>query len=334
MKKIRWGLISTANINRRVIPAIQISQRGDLVAVASRSLEKAENYAKEWNIPRAFGSYDELLKSGEVDAVYIGLPNHMHAKWSIKAMEAGLHVLCEKPFALSLDEVDAMIDIHNRTGKKLAEAFMYRHHPQTKIAGDLVNSSRLGEITLVRGIFNFSLNPKWREKTDPNVRLVPEWGGGCLWDVGVYPLSFAQYIFGGPPEWVVGTQWIGDFGVDETFYGQMGYPGGGIAQIGASFRSPFHTRVDIIGTQGRLELTRPFVGLEDKERSLTYHDSNGKSELISVPEEYLYLGEIEDLEGSILDGSSNYLSLNETRDHIKTALALYKSAEINEIVYL
>ena len=249
-------------------------------------------------------------------------------------MEAGLHVLCEKPFALSLDEVDAMIDIHNRTGKKLAEAFMYRHHPQTKIAGDLVNRSRLGEITLVRGIFNFSLNPKWREKTDPNVRLVPEWGGGCLWDVGVYPLSFAQYIFGGPPEWVVGTQWIGDFGVDETFYGQMGYPGGGVAQIGASFRSPFHTRVDIIGTQGRLELTRPFVGLEDEERCLTYYDSNGKAELISVPEEYLYLGEIEDLEGSILDSSSNYLSLNETRDHIKTALALYKSAEINEIVYL
>ena len=246
--KIRWGLLSTANINKAVIPAIRQSPRGELVAVASRSQTSADFYAKQWEIPQSFGSYQDMLDSGEVDAVYIGLPNHLHAEWSIKAMQAGVNVLCEKPFTITMMEVDAMIAASKETGKVLAEAFMYRHHPQTKIAGDFVKSGKLGEVAVVRGVFNFSMNPEGRDKANPNVRLVPEWGGGCLWDVGVYPLSYAQYIFGGTPDWVFGSQWVGEFGVDETFCGQMGYPGGGMAQISSAFRSPFHTHIEIIGT--------------------------------------------------------------------------------------
>lgn len=324
--KIRWGLLSTANINRRVIPAFRLSERGELVAVASRTSKNAYAYAKEWDIPQAFSSYQEMLVSGQIDAVYIGLPNHLHAEWSIKAMQAGLHVLCEKPFAISLEDMDAMITTQKETGRILAEAFMYRHHPQTKIAGFLVKSGKIGEVTLVRGIFNFSMNPKGRNKITPNVRLVPDWGGGCLWDVGVYPVSFAQYIFGDQPEWVYGSQWIGDFGVDETFCGLMGYAGGGMAQISASFRSPYHTHVDVIGTEGRLEITRPFTGLEEEERRLTFFDTHGKAEEIPVPEEYLYLGEVEDMHAAILDGTPNYLSLEETQNHVKTVVALYESA--------
>jgi predicted dehydrogenase len=331
--KIRWGLLSTANINRRVIPAIHQSKRGELIAVASRSAERANSYAKEWDIPQAFSTYQEMLESGAVDAVYISLPNHLHAEWSIKAMQAGVHVLCEKPFALTLHDVDSMIKVKKETGVVLAEAFMYRHHPQTKLAGEMVKSGKLGQITVVRGIFNFSMNPKARNKISPNVRLVPEWGGGCLWDVGVYPLSFAQFIYGGPPEWVFGTQWIGEFGVDETFCGQMGYLDGGIAQISASFRSPYHTHVEIIGTKGRLELNRPFTGLDENICSLTLYDAHG-SEQIHVPEEYLYLGEIEDMNAAILDGTPSYLTLDETRNHIKTALALYESAMLGKTILL
>jgi predicted dehydrogenase len=332
--KIRWGLLSTANINRRLIPAIRQSQRGELVAVASRTLESAAAYAREWDIPRAFGSYQEMLDSDEVDSVYISLPNHLHAEWSINAMQAGLHVLCEKPFALTLDEVDTMIEVQEETGRMLAEAFMYRHHPQTKIAGDLVASGELGQVTVFRGVFNFSMNPRGRDKANPNVRLVPEWGGGCLWDVGVYPVSFAQYIFGGAPEWVFGAQYFGEFGVDETFCGQMGYLGGGLAQISAAFRSPFHTHVEIIGTEGRLELTRPFIGLEEDVRRLTLYDAVGKAKEIPVLDEYLYLGEIEDMHAAILDRTQNYLTLDETRDHIKTTLALYESANNSKTVQL
>jgi predicted dehydrogenase len=227
-----------------------------------------------------------------------------------------------------------MIAVQQETGMVLAEAFMYRYHPQTKIVGDFVKSGRLGEITVFRGIFNFNMNPKGRDKIDPNVRLVPDWGGGCLWDVGVYPLSFAQYIFGGPPEWVHGSQWIGEFGVDETFCGQMGYAGGGLAQISAAFRSPYHTHVEIIGTNGRLELTRPFTGLDENERRLTFFNPDGKAQEIPIIDEYLYLGEIQNMHAAILDNKPNYLTLAETRNHVKTVLALYESAENGKTVNL
>lgn len=329
MNTVRWGLVSTANINRRLIPAIRAAKRCELVAVASRSKESAEAYAKEWEIPKSFGSYQEMLDSGEIDAVYISLPNYLHAEWSIKAMRADVAVLCEKPFAITLDEVDEMIAVHQETGVPLAEAFMYRHHPQTKIVGEWVQSGKLGTISLIRGTFDFSMS-------DPatNVRMNPGWGGGSLWDVGVYPLSFAQYVMGGAPEWVFGSQWIGKSGVDETFAGQMGYAGGTLAQIASAFRTPFHTFFEIVGTKGRLYLNRPFVGLEDHRSALTFTPVTGYSEDLSVPEKGLYLGEVEDMNAAVLDKASHYLTLDETRNHVKTALALYESAKTGHVVHL
>lgn len=327
MNKVRWGLLSTANINRLVIPAIRASARGELAAVASRSLENARQYAENWNIPRAFGSYQEMLDSGEVDAVYISLPNHLHAEWSIRALQAGVHVLCEKPFALSLDEVDRMIAASRESQRVLAEAFMYRHHPQTKIVGEWVRSGRLGEIILTRGVFNFKIARR------DDVRLIPEYGGGCLWDVGVYPLSYAQYVFGGPPMAVFGRQWKGDTGVDEDFAGLLWYSGGGMAQIASSFRSPLHTHFEIIGTEGRLMLNRPFIKMDDGRR-LVFYPTQGDEQEISVPEKELYLGEIEDMHAAILDGTAPYLSLEETRNHVRTALALYQSAASGQAIEL
>lgn len=330
MSNVRWGLLSTANINRRVIPAIRDSERGELVAVASRSQERAEAYAREWDIEHAFGSYEAMLQSGTVDAVYISLPNHLHAEWTIRALEEGVHVLCEKPFALTLQEVDAVMQTAETMGKVVTEAFMYRHHPQMKMVGEWIQAGRLGDVLATRAVFNFQVtNPQ-------DVRLAPELGGGCLWDVGVYPLSLAQYIFGGAPYEVVGLQTVGDSGVDEVFMGQMSYGSdrgdGRFAQIMSSFRSPFYTYAAIIGTQGRLTFTRPFVAPEDGR--IMYYPADGEPQKLDAPQQYLYLGEIKDMHAAILDGADPYLSLAETRDHVRTVLALYESAEKGRIVQL
>ena len=328
MESVRWGLLSTANINRRVIPAIRASERGEVVAVASRRQAAADAYAAEWRIPRAFGSYEALLASGEVDAVYIGLPNHLHAEWTVRALEHGIHVLCEKPFAVTLAEVDRMLDAARDNGRVLAEAFMYRHHPQTKIAADWVRDGRLGEISVLRGVFNFAMS------NSENIRLVPEWGGGSLWDVGVYPLSLAQFLMGGPPVWVFGDQWIGPSGVDESFTGTLHYSDGAMAQISSAFRTPWYTHFDVLGTKGRLVMTRPFTGLEGVERRLTFVDEKDAAHELDVPEQELYIGEVEDMHDAILTGGSPYIGLNETRDHVRTVLALYESARRGERVFV
>ena len=326
MIKIRWGLLSTANINRRVIPAIRASERGELVAVASRHQVSAERYAAEWQIPQAFASYEAMLDSDAVDAVYVSLPNHLHAEWAIRAMQSGKHVLCEKPFALTVGDVDEMVAVSQQTKMVLAEAFMYRHHPQTKIMGEWVHNGRLGEITLVRASFNFAVRQR------NNIRLIAEYGGGSLWDVGVYPMSLAQFVMGGPPEWVLGDQVLGESGVDEVFAGQMHYGGGRMAQISSSLRTPYHTFAEIMGTAGRLTVTRPFTAVENSQ--MTYYPPEGDPEIIPVPDEYLYLGEVEDMHDAILLGRPSYLRLEETRNHIRTVLALYESARTGQIVTL
>lgn len=327
MDKVRWGLVSTANINRRLIPAIRMSARGELTAVCSRSLEKAEAYAAEWGIPQAFGSYEAMLDSDAVDAVYISLPNHLHAPVTIYALEHGKHVLCEKPFALSLAEVDGMIAASERTGMVLTEAFMYRHHPQTKLIKKMVEDGRFGEITVIHGLFSFAMG-------DPavNVRMKPEWGGGALWDVGVYPMSYMQNLMDGPPARVFGSQWVGASGVDEVFAGQMEYANGVIGQFSCGFRTPFQTFMEIVGTEGRLLVERPFVNPQDGKVIFTYPDD--KTEIIPVPEKELYLGEVEDLHAAVLDGERPYLTLAETRNHVKTVLALYESAKTGQPVTL
>jgi predicted dehydrogenase len=184
----------------------------------------------------------------------------------------------------------------------------------------MVRDGRLGDIVLVRGIFNF------HGLSLTNVRLRPEMGGGCLWDVGCYPVSMAQYILGGPPVWVFGDQWLGPTGIDETFSGHLHYANGAMAQISSSFRNPFYTSVEILGTEGRLTLTRPFIGVHDPDSQMVFVSGDGEREEIAVPYEELYLGEIEDMHAAILDGEANYLTLEETRNHIRTLLVLYESA--------
>ena len=336
MSIVRWGLLSTAMINHRVIHAIRASKRGKLVAVASRNQETANAYAANWNIPHAFGSYEAMLDSDMVDAVYISLPNHLHTEWSIRAMKSGKHVLCEKPIALTVADVDHMISARKATGRVLAEALMYRHHPQTKLVGELVKDGRLGDIVLIRGVFNFIIHER------QNIRLNPEYGGGSLWDVGIYPISFAQYIMEMPPSSVCGVQWVGGAGVDETFAGQLVYPHISnkpstskvqIAQIMTSLRSPLYTVVEILGTKGRIIIRQPFTRMEE-DRKITFFSENGKEIKISFPKQELYLGEIEDMHSAILDGTSTYITLEESRNYVRTIAALYQSAQTQRNIAL
>ena len=209
-----------------------------MLAVASRSISSAEAYAREWNIPRAHGSYEALLADPEIDVIYNSLPNHLHAEWTIKALRAGKHVLCEKPFALTLAEVDAMSQAARETGKVLAEAFMYRHHAQTLKVKEIVDSGALGKLQLIKGAFTFTLT------REGDIRSKKETGGGSIWDVGCYPISYARMIVGAEPVEVFGWQVTGQGGTDDSFIGQMRFEDGIHAQFDSGFKSPdpFHDR--------------------------------------------------------------------------------------------
>ncbi len=217
-RKLRWGLLSTARINRSVIPPLRMSPRNELVAVASRSKDKAEAYAKQWDIPRTFGSYEEMLADPGIDVIYNPLPNSLHAHWTIEAARAGKHVLCEKPLAISAAEVDAMVEAAKQAGVVVTEAFMYRHHPQTLKVKELVDGGAIGRLRMVRGSFSFNLS------REGDVRLDPALGGGSIWDVGCYPISYARFIIGAEPIEVFGRQVLGQTGVDELFTGSLVFP--------------------------------------------------------------------------------------------------------------
>ncbi|MDE3024643.1 MAG: Gfo/Idh/MocA family oxidoreductase, partial [Acidobacteriota bacterium] len=185
---VKWGIVSTADINRKLIPGAHASEKVDLVGVASRDQARADAYAREWEIPRAYGSYAALLADPDIEAVYISLPNTLHVEWSIKALEAGKHVLCEKPFSRIPAEVEAAFDVAEREGRLLMEAFMYRHNPQTKTLVDLVSSGAIGELRLVRSTFSYSLYD------EANIRLRTDVDGGALMDVGCYCVSASRLL--------------------------------------------------------------------------------------------------------------------------------------------
>jgi predicted dehydrogenase len=316
MSVLRWGLLSTARINRALIPPLKASARNRVMAVASREPAKAESYAAEWGIPRVFGSYEALLADPEIDVIYNPLPNHLHAGWTIRAVAAGKHVLCEKPLALSVQEVDAVAAAAARAGRVVMEAFMYRHHPQTWQVKELVAGGAIGDLQLIRGAFSFTL-------TRPNdVRLRPEWGGGALWDVGCYPVSYARLLAGEPAE-VFGRQRPGPSGIDEVFVGQLEFPNGAQAQFDCGFRAPFRAQLEVVGSAGVIEVPVPYKpGLSESLR-LRRDDH---TETLAVAGQDLYSGEVENMADAILDGAAPRVSLADSRANVAALTALYQSA--------
>jgi xylose dehydrogenase (NAD/NADP) len=314
---LRWGLLGTARINRSLIPPLKMSPRNRVVAVASRRLPAAEAYAREWDIPRAHGRYEALLDDPDVDVVYNPLPNSLHAEWTIKAVRAGKHVLCEKPLAVTTAEVDAIAAAASEAGRVVAEAFMYRHHPQTPKVKELVRAGTLGRLLLLRGTFSFTLTRA------ADVRLDPALGGGSLWDVGCYPLSFARYVAGSEPLEVFGWQQSGATGIDETFAAALRFPGDVLAQFDSSFRAPFRTEMEVVGTEGTLRVGSPFKPGPDAVLLLRRGD---ETQTIAVGDPDLYIHEIEDLADAVLEGKTPRVTLADSRGNVAAIVALLESA--------
>jgi predicted dehydrogenase len=243
--------MSTANINRKVIPGAHASPKVELLAVASRGQARADEYAKTWEIQRAYGSYDALLADPEIEAVYISLPNSMHCEWAIKALEAGKHVLCEKPLSRHASEVEAAFDVAKGTGRLLSEAFMYRHNPQTKRAKQLVDEGAIGEIRLIRSAFSYALYD------EDNIRLSTALDGGALMDIGCYAVSGSR-LFGGEPEKVYGDAWIGPSGTDWVFAGMLRFPGNVLALFDCGTAMTERDELEAIGSEGSLFLDDPW----------------------------------------------------------------------------
>ena len=315
---LRWGILSTARINRALIPPLRASSRSELVAVASRDEQRARAYADEWAIPEAYGSYEELLARDDIDVVYNPLPNHLHAPLTVAAAQAGKHVLCEKPLALSLDEVDAIAAAAEAAGVVVTEAFMYRHHPLTLRMQQLVAEGAIGRPLTVRGSFSFPLTH------DGDVRHDPDMGGGSLWDVGCYPASYARTVLQEAPVEAMGWSRPGPTGVDMTFWGALRFPSGAVAQLDSSFEAPFRTHLEIVGTEGMIVVPEPFK----PEQGATYLIGPGMDRLEQV-QGYgadLYLGEVDDITDAVLHGTPPTVTLADSRVNTATLLALHRSA--------
>ena len=324
-KSLNWGLLSTARINSELIPPLRTSKRNQLLAVASRSQESANNYASEWKIPRAYSSYEDLLADNEIDVIYNPLPNHLHAEWTIKAVEAGKHVLCEKPLTLTVKEADAIAKAAQKHKRIVAEAFMYRHHPQTLKVKELVQNGSIGTLKLLRGSFSFVLD------NEGDIRLDLAMGGGSIWDVGCYPISFIRTVVGTEPIEVFGWQVTGPTDIDDTFVGNLHFAEGVYGQFDSSFVIPFHAYMEIVGSEATLIVPTPFKPRLSEKFFLV---RNGKTETIKVKGQDLYLGEVEDMADTILLGKSPRISLEDSRANIAVITAFFESARTGAAVKL
>ncbi len=255
--RIRWGILGTANIAvKRFIPGVLESANGEVVAIASRHLERARTVAQSLAIPRAYGSYQELLDDPEVDAVYNPLPNSLHAEWTVKAAGAGKPVLCEKPLALGAAQAAEMIAACRSRGIPLMEAFMYRFHPQHARVLEVLGSGEIGELRFVRAAFTFMLEPF----PAGNVRLSAELGGGALMDVGCYAVNAARMLFSEEPMWACAqADFREEFGVEVSLAGILGFSGGRTATFDCGFRAPGQGAYTAVGTQGQVEVPQAFV---------------------------------------------------------------------------
>ena len=251
--ELRWGVLSTADIGRRkVIPAIQKARRCRVVAIGSRDEARAVEVAAELGIPKAHASYEELLGDPEVDAVYVPLPNHMHREWTVAAAQAGKHVLCEKPLALSSSDAAVMVDACERAGVRLMEAFMYRLHPSWVAVRELVSSGRIGQLMAVQSWFSYFNDDR------TNIRNIREVGGGALYDIGCYCVSLSRLLFGGEPSVVQGSVMRdGSVGVDVVTSAILQFAKG-VATFTCSTRTETDQRVHVYGTEGRISIPIPF----------------------------------------------------------------------------
>jgi len=329
MKSIKWGILSTAKIGKKhLIPAIQASGTGDVHAIASRDAGRAERTAEELDIPVSYGGYDELLADESIDAIYNPLPNHLHVPWTIKAMEAGKHVLCEKPIALDSNEAEELLlKAREFPELKIMEAFMYRFHPQWTIAKNMVKNKEIGLLQSVQSIFSYY-------NDDPeNIRNRPNMGGGGLMDIGCYCISISRFLFGREPDSVIGEIDIDpDFGVDRKASGILTF-GDRTSTFTCSTQMHNYQRVLIFGTDGMIEIEVPFNAPADKPVKL-YLTKNGTRETHKIPAVDQYMLQADAFCRSIINNTEVPTPLDDAVANMKVIDAMFESGKAGNMVDL
>jgi predicted dehydrogenase len=325
-KKIKWGVLGVANIaTKKVIPAMQKGERSEIVAIASRSPERARQAAKELGIAKAYGSYEELLSDTEVEAIYNPLPNHLHVPWSIKAAEQGKHVLCEKPIALSVQEVEALIQVRDRTKVKIGEAFMVRTHPLWLRAREVVRKGEIGELRAILSPFSyFNRDPQ-------NVRNVLEFGGGGLLDIGCYPITMSRFLFEREAARVAGVvDRDPEMKVDRLTSAILDFAPGQAVFTCSTQLVPFQ-RMQIMGTGGRVEIEIPYNIPPDRPTRIFVDDGSelagGSARVVEFPacDQYTVQGDL--FSKAIQEGGDVPVSLEDAHANMRVIEAVFRSGE-------
>lgn len=321
-KKLRWGIVGAADIAlKSVMPGIQVSATGVIQAVASRGIEKASAAAAKFGVSQAYGSYEELLEDPNIDAVYIPLPNHLHREWTIRAAEAGKHVLCEKPLALTAEEAQEMVDACAGAGVVLAEAFMYRHHPRMEQIKQLIADGEIGELRALRGAFTFN-----NAADANNIRYRSDWGGGGIFDVGCYPLSAARYFLGKEPEAVTVHAFFSPEhdNVDMMASGLVEFEGGIALTFDCGMWANFRQTFEIVGTDGRIEIPSAFVA-NGEDAVFTVTNKNGtraiKPDIVNT-----YARQVDDLARAVWKEQAPPFPADDAVRNMKLIEACLKSA--------
>ena len=311
---LRWGLLSTAHITRKLLGS---GTDARFVAVASRSAERARDYAREHGLERAYGSYEELLADPDLDAIYVSLPNSLHVEWSIRALEAGKHVLCEKPMSRHPEDVERAYDAAERSGRVLAEAFMWRHHPQLRRARELIAEGAIGRLRLIRAAFSFAA-------TDADdIRLQGDLDGGGLMDVGCYCVSGARALAGSEPERVYAEQVVGGNGVDVAMVATLRFAGDVLATLDCGLAYAERDELEAVGDEGSLFLDDPWHGLQ---AVIEVRRSDRSTERLEIGPANSYALELADFEAAVRGERPPLLGRDDALAQARTIAALYRSA--------
>lgn len=325
-KKVKWGILGAANIAvKKVIPAMQKGEFCEISAIASRDLEKAKADVANLNIPKIYGSYEELLNDSEIEAVYIPLPNHLHLEWTKNAAEAGKHVLCEKPITLNSGEVKELINVRNQTGAKIQEAFMVRHHPQWLKIRELIQGGKIGKIQSITGFFSYNI-------PDPaNVRNRADWGGGCLLDIGSYCINLSRFILETEPNRVSGLiERDDETGIDKLTSAILDFPNAQ-ATFTCAARLISFQRMQFFGDKGRLEVQIPFNIPPDTPTQIFIDDGSNlyrrNLETIEFAAVDQYSLQGDEFSKSILDDTDQVIPLEDSFKNMAVIDAVFRSAE-------
>lgn len=319
--KLRWGILSTANIARvAVIPAIRASRNGDVRAVASRNRERAYAFASDLGIPQSYGSYEALLEAEDIDAVYIGLPNSLHCEWTVKAAEAGKHVLCEKPLGATSAECDQMDRAARKNGVVLMEAFMYRFHPRTDRVSKLIRGGAIGPLLAIQSAFTFRL------RRSDDIRLQKELAGGALMDVGCYCVNLSRTLADAEPVEVQAFASWAESGVDSQMAGTLRFESGLLAQFDCALTLERREFYQAVGPEGHLAVSAAFLPGVGESTIEEHHGRTGRStHTLSGADEYQLM--VEHFADAALEGREVRYPASEGSANLRTIEALYRSAQ-------